>query len=186
MLPAHRGRVPASFVSTPMLRTLPFPLLLLLPGHATAQTTGVPGVNDLEVRLPVAYVPQGSGATSCNNLGFYPGAPFPVFYDLSSGGFPNALLFGLAGCTSPGIPFLPAAAPGCAGPLAGAPLTNIWLSLVVPPAPLAVPGNPNAAGISRWNFTVPAGPFTLWAQAIILDPCAPPGFKFSQAQGFSF
>ncbi len=59
----------------------------LLCAKIEAQTTGVFGVNDLRIYLPPAYLPQGGGLTSCapgTNMGFTPGAPFTMFYDLTA------------------------------------------------------------------------------------------------------
>ncbi len=153
----------------------------------SAQTTGVPGVNDLRMLLPPTYLPQGSGATSCNNLGFIPGAPFVAAYDLTVGtGTAAILLLDFVSCTPAGLGLSPSAAPACAGPLAGTPLTNLWYSLNLTPAPIPVPGFINTTGMARWNFNIPAGPGFVWAQAFILDACSPWGFKFSQAHGFSW
>ena len=155
---------------------------------ATAQTTGVPNVNDLTVRLPPTFTPQGSGAMSCNLLpGTYGPTPFVAAYELSATpGMPTMLLLSLGTCTPAFFPF-PTGTVGCAGPLAGTPPSNIWLSLVpIGPFPITVPGIPSTTGMTRWNFTIPGGAGTLWTQAMIFDPCAPWGFKFSQAQGFTW
>ncbi|MCC6672661.1 MAG: hypothetical protein IT458_16470 [Planctomycetes bacterium] len=162
--------------------------LVLSTAAASAQTTGVPFVNDLAIRLPPTYVPQGSGTTSCNNLGFVPGAPFPVFYDVTAvGSTAVVLMLGFVGCTPAGIPFLPSQPVGCAGPPAGTPLTNLWFSVNFGGgSPFPVPGIMSSAGMARWNFTVPPGPASMWAQAVLLDPCSSWGFKFTQALGFSW
>lgn len=162
--------------------------LCVLASPLAAQTTGVPGANDLTVRLPPTYVPQGSGATSCNNLGFVPGAPFVVAYEVSASTATGAfLMLGFAGCTAAGLPFMPSATAACAGTPAGTPLTNLWFSINFGGgSPFAVPGIMNSAGMARWNFNIPAGPGTMWAQAVLLDACSPTGFKFSQAHGFSW
>jgi hypothetical protein len=152
-------------------------------------TTGVPFVNDLRVLLPPTYLPQGSGATSCtpaSNLGFIPGAPFVVAYDLSTTTATGAILLldFFNPCNSPGINFGPAQPVGCAGPVAGG--TNLWFALSFSPMPVPVPGLTNSAGYTRWNFNVPPGPGQVWAQAFILDACSGTSFKFSQALGFSW
>ena len=164
--------------------------ILLLTSTAFAQTTGVPGINDLTVMKPPTFTPQGSGATSCTLVPGSPTAPFTVAYVLNgTPGMPNALLLNLSppgpGCVPQYLPF-PAAPVSCAGPVNNG--TNIWLSLQIQgPWPIWVWGTPNTAGFTRWNFNVNLpGPNTLWAQSVIFDTCAPWGFKFSQALGFSW
>lgn len=164
--------------------------LALFAPTLVAQTTGVPAVNDLRVLLPPLYVPAGSGLTSCaagTNQGFIPGAPFVVAYELSAVTSTGAVLLldFFNPCNSPGIPFFPVQAATCAGPVAGG--TNLWYSLGFVPAPVPVFGVTNTTGVARWNFSVPAGPATVWAQAVILDACSTwGGLKFSQALGFSW
>lgn len=164
-------------------------LLILFSGLANAQTTGVPFVNDLLVRLPPTFLAQGSATTSCNFVGFAAAVPpYVVAYELSA---PTAtatfLALGAGGCTATLLPFGPPAAPiTCAGPLAGSPLTNLWFSInFAGPWPIFVAGVPNSAGITRWNFTIPSVPTQpIWAQGVMLDTCSPFGVKFSQALGF--
>ena len=154
-----------------------------------AQTTGVPLVNDLRILLPPTYVPAGSGTTSCGpgtNQGFIPGAPFVVAYDVNAVGSTGAILLldFFNPCSSPGFPFFPAQLPTCAGPVTGG--TNLWYALGFTPVPVPVPGITGTTGITRWNFNVPLGPGTVWAQCVILDACSSLSFKFSQALGFSW
>lgn len=154
----------------------------------SAQTTGVAGVNDLDVRLPPSYVPLGNGTTSCNFVGLAVAvAPYTIAYDLlSPGASATFLALGMGGCTPALLPFTPTATPACAGPLAGTPFTNLWFSINFSgPWPIFVPGILSTTGMSRWNFTIPSAPTQpIWAQGIMLDTCSPTGFKFSQAIGF--
>lgn len=173
-----------------MLRVLSILFLsLLCASRTTAQTTGVPNVNDLQIRLPPLYVPTGSGTTSCGpgtNQGFIPGAPFPVAYETTSNTATAAVLLldFFNPCSSPGFAFFPAQPVTCAGPIAGG--TNVWYALGFAPVPVAVVGVTNALGYTRWNFNVPLGPGTVWAQCLFLDTCSSLNFKFSQALGFSW
>ena len=153
-----------------------------------AQTTGVVGVNDLDIRLPPTFAPLGNGTTSCTFVGVASGTtPYSIFYDyIAPGATATTLALGMGGCTPALFPFLPAAGLACAGPLAGSPLTNIWFSINISgPWPIFVPGNLASNGSTRWNFSLPSNPSQpIWAQAIALDLCSPTGFKFSQALGF--
>ncbi|MBK8979298.1 MAG: hypothetical protein IPM29_25655 [Planctomycetes bacterium] len=160
-------------------------ILFALAARPCAQTTGVPFVNDLQIRLPPTYVPQGSGTTSCTNLGFTPGAPFVAAFDTNAVGSTAAiLLFDFVGCNSPGFPFFPAQPATCAGPVAGG--TNVWYALSFSPLPVPMAGITSTTGMTRWNVNVPAGPGFVWVQAVLIDPCSSLTFKFSQAIGFSW
>lgn len=164
-------------------------LAFLISAPALAQTTGVPFANDLEVLLPPLYIPQGSGVTSCtppSNMGFIPGAPFVVAYQSTSATATAAILLldFFNPCQSPGFPFFPTSAVSCAGPVTGG--TNLWYALGFSPFPVTVLGATNAAGFTRWNFNVPAGPAQVWTQVLFLDLCSPTTFKFSQALGFNW
>ena len=160
---------------------------LLLGFALPAQTTGVVGVNDLQMLLPPTYVPTGSGTVSCstfvttgavgtNSVGFLLNAP---------GATSVWLLVSPLGCVPNYFPFLPSATAGCAGPPAGTPLTNLWLSLVAGgPWPFAIPGQVVLGALSRWSFTLTWPIPPLYFQGFMLDPCSPTTFKFSQAMGF--
>ena len=161
--------------------------LLLAAATLPAQTTGVPGVNNLQMMLPPGYVPAGGSTVSCSTF-VTTGAVGTnvVAFSLDC---PTAtaavLLVSPLGCVPNFFPFLPTSGPACAGPAAGAPLTNLWLSLVVGgPWPVPIFGQINSAGQARWNFnlTWPIPP--LYFQGFMLDTCSPTGFKFSQAMGF--
>lgn len=161
--------------------------LLLAIAALPAQTTGVVGVNDLTMMLPPSYVPAGSGTVSCTTF-VTTGATGTnvVAFGLDAPGATAAfLLVSPLGCIPNYFPFMPSALPTCAGPAAGSPLTNLWLSLVAGgPFPMAIPGVINSAGWTRWNFTLgwPIPP--LYFQGLLIDPCSPTLFKFSQAMGF--
>ncbi len=161
--------------------------LMLAAGTLAAQTTGVVGVNNLTMMLPPGYAPTGGGTVSCSTF-VTTGAVGTnvVAFSLDA---PTAtatwLLVSPLGCTPAYFPFLPTATPACAGPAAGTPLTNLWLSLVVGGGfPLTIPGQPNAAGMTRWNFNVTWPIPPVWFQGLMLDACSPTTFKFSQAMGF--
>lgn len=161
---------------------------LLLAAAPAAQTTGVVGVNDLTAYFPPGFVTMGSGATSCNSLGFIPGAPFTAFF-LHDGGPTTTtafLMLGFSGCTGAGLGLTPSATAACAGPLAGIPLTNLWFSLPLVPPPTPWFSLGTVGGYTRFSIAVPPGPGTVWMQAVALDPCSPWGFKFSQAHDFSW
>lgn len=169
-----------------MLRLVLVGLLFL--SAPRSQTTGVPGVNDLVATFPPAFLPMGSGATSCNSLGFIGGAPFTAFFVHDGGpSSTNAvLMLSFWGCTGAGFGFTPSAGPACAGPLAGLPFTNLWFSLPFSPPPIPWTSLGTVGGFTRFALPVPAGPGTVWLQSIAIDPCSPYGFKFSQAHDFSW
>jgi hypothetical protein len=159
--------------------------LLVTVSALAAQTTGVVGVNDLSMMLPPSYTSVGSGTVSCSTF-VTTGAigPNPVTFQVTSSTATAAfLLVSPLGCVPAFFPFLPSATPACAGPLAGTPFTNRWLSLVVGgPFPLVIPSVPGTIGYWNFNLTWPIAP--IYVQALLMDPCAPGGFKFSQAMGF--
>ncbi len=161
---------------------------LLLATTATTQTTGVVGVNDLTAYFPPTFATMGSGATSCNSLGFIPGAPFTASFqhDGGAGTTGAILMLSFWGCTGPGLGLTPSASPACAGPLAGAPLTNLWWSLAMTPPAMPWFSLGTVSGYTRFQIPVPAGPGTVWIQAVAFDACSPWGIKFSQAHDFSW
>lgn len=155
--------------------------LLLTVSALSAQTTGVVGINNLQMLLPPAYVPTGGSTVSCstfvttgaagtNSVGFFVDAPAATA---------TILLISPLGCVPNFFPFLPTSTAACGGPLAGAPLTNLWLSVVAGgPWPIFVLGQ------RRWSFnlTWPIPP--IYIQCLLLNPCSPTSFTFSQAMGF--
>lgn len=155
----------------------------------SAQTTGVPFVNDLTMILPPAYVPTGSGTVSCaTSVTTGATGTNVVAFSLSHSPSTTAawLLISPLGCVPQYLPFMPAAAPACAGPLAGTPLTNVWLSLVAGGGwPISAPGIVNSSNIVRWNFPLTWPIPSISVQGLMLDSCAPLSFKFSQAMTFN-
>jgi hypothetical protein len=170
-----------------MMRCLSLAAALFAAHAAPAQTTGVAGVNNLTMMLPPTYTPAGGGTVSCTTFVTTGAAGTNVVaFSLDA---PTAgaawLLISPLGCVPQFFPFLPTAAAGCAGPPAGTPLTNLWLSLVVGgPWPLPLLSISPPPGPFRWNFnlTWPIPP--VYVQGFMLDLCSPTGFKFSQAMGF--
>jgi hypothetical protein len=161
---------------------------LLLVSALRGQTTGVVGVNDLTAYFPPGFTTAGSATTSCNSLGFVGGAPFTAFFlhDAGVTATTSVLMLSFWGCTGAGLGLTPSAAAGCAGPLAGLPLTNLWFSLPLAPPPIPWTGLGTVSGYTRFALPVPPGPGTVWLQAVAIDPCSPYGFKFSQAHDFSW
>lgn len=166
-------------------------LLLLATSALGAQTTGVPFVNDLQMRLPPTYVPVGSGTVSCSTF-VSTGATGTntVAFDITHSATVTAasLCITVLGCTPCGFPFAPGATAACAGPNGTCtPLTNLWLSLNIGgPWPICAPGLVNPTGMVRWNFPLTWPIPNIHVQAAMLDPCSVPwGFKFSQAMGFN-
>ncbi len=159
--------------------------LLFAAAPLSAQTTGVPGINNLQMMLPPGYLPTGGSTVSCSTF-VTTGATGTnvVAFQLDAVGATGAmLLVSPLGCNPTYWPFFPTAAPACAGPLGGP--TNLWLSLVAGgPFPIMIAGQINSAGMARWNFnlTWPIPP--LYFQGLMIDLCSPTGFKFSQAMGF--
>ncbi|MBL8735016.1 MAG: hypothetical protein JNL12_01185 [Planctomycetes bacterium] len=146
--------------------------LLLTAGAAVAQTTGVPGMNDLTVNW------AGSGSTSCTSMCF-PGGNVTLNLDVSAPpGATAFLLLSFCPCTTcslPGpangcFPTIPATA--CGG-------SNQSLDLdMSPPCGIVavVPVAVNSAGTLGTQVPIPplAGPpctTALAIQAVVIDPC---------------
>jgi hypothetical protein len=181
-----------------MLRALLL-LPLLLTAGISAQTIGVSGVNDLEVILaPSVPLPAGSSTTSCFVI---PGGNHSCInagvlqYRVSANATSVASLLFLSLCSPCGgannIPFAFAPCSGGAGGFctAGNPGTNRCFSLN-----LGVGCSFNAwmisAGAGFHHLRIPIPPATcfgntVWAQAVIVDPCAPGGFHLTQALGIN-
>jgi len=150
-------------------KTLAF---LLTAGAAMAQTTGVPGINDLTVNW------AGSGTTSCTSMCF-PNGNVALNFDVSAPvGAVAVLLFSFCPCTTcslPGpantcLPTIPATA--CGG-------SNQSLDLDMSPPcgiTVSIPVTVNSAGTLGTTVNIPpiAGiPCTtpLAVQAVVIDPC---------------
>jgi hypothetical protein len=171
--------------------------LLLIP--ATAQTIGVSGVNDLEVTMPPSLPGlAGTGATSCFVV---PGGAHSctnagiVQYRVSAAATSTAALVFLSFCNPCGgtSNFAFANAP-CSGGNAGNctignPTTNRCFALALTPGCwLNTWMIAAGAGFHHVRIPIPPStcfPNTLWAQAVILDTCAPGGFHLTQAIGIN-
>ena len=156
-------------------------------GALAGQTTGVPSVNNLVMFLPPAYTATGGATVSCSTFVTTgaTGANAVGFMLDSPGATVTFLLLSPLGCIPAYFPWTPSAALACAGPPAGSPLTNLWLSVVAGgPFPIAVAGQINSAGFTRWNFNLTWAIPPIYVQGLMIDPCSPTGFKFSQAMGF--
>ncbi len=184
-----------------MLRALAVLLPLFLAPFTVAQTTGVPGINDLEVTMPPSLpglagsgtsscflVP--GGAHSCTNIGV-------LQYRVNAAPTAIAAVIFLSFCPPCGgssniaftaVPALCGGPPGITCTSAN-PTTNrcfalnlaggCWLNV------FAIPTTP-PSGFFHLRIPIPASVcfgLTIWAQAVIVDPCSIPGFHFSQAIG---
>jgi len=163
--------------------------LLFATTALVAQTTGVAGVNDLTMLLPPTYLPVGNGTTSCSTF-VTTGATGvnTVAFSLSHSPSTTAavLLISPLGCIPQNIWWLPVQTPACAGPAAGTPNTNLWLSLVIGGGwPISAPGIVNTTNMVRWNFPLTWPIPSIYVQAVMLDTCSTTTFKFSQAMGFN-
>ncbi len=188
-----------SHLITIMFLALQRAALLLFAPVIAAQTVGVPNVNDIQVAMPPSLsVPAGSGATSCFNAGLHS----PV-----NAGLLDYLVIGRPTAVA-SLLFL-----SFCGPCGGTSTINLGSTVPVfcgggnAGACLGGPANANlcwalniAAGCSVNAFMGPAGAFghfqlripipalvafggTLWAQAVIVDPCSTGGFHMTPAIG---
>jgi hypothetical protein len=180
------------------------PLLFLATATATATaqvTTGVFGVNDLQVAMPPSLpFPVGSNPLngSTQSSCFFAGVHSPANVgtlsyqaNVSPSATGALLILSWCGCSATsGIPFFPTQTAACNGPIAGG--TNLWLGVIISPGCFGTATPiPSTPGIFNWRFQIP--PFTpfsfpIWAQAPVFDPpCVPGGsiwpFKFTQAIG---
>lgn len=171
----------------------------LVAAGVTAQTTGVVGVNNLQVAMPPSLpFPVGSnpinggGQTSCFNTGLHsPVNAGWLHYQLSVTPSTTGAILVLGFCNCGGtsnIPFFPTQTVACAGPITGG--TNLWLSIDVSPGCFATASGFASPGFFNWRFPIAPGTplgLTVWAQALIFDPPCVTGwpFKFSQAVGIS-
>ena len=176
------------------MRFSTLPLAVILASSALAQTTGVPGINDLTVNN------LGSGTTSCAGFCFpNGGVTLNMIVNAPPGSFAIALFnfcpcqaCSLPGPTNACVPAIPATACGPSNqsldlnPIAAC---GIALTAVMVPTSAGVPG-----------LTVPIPTFTgppcssalMTVQAVMLDPCglglfALPGpFVMTQAITLAF
>lgn len=171
-------------------RLLPLPLLLAV---ATAQTTGVVGINDYTLNA------LGSGTTSCTVQCF----PTPVAINLqvtTANGNLVFFLFTFCPCMPCTMGWSPNACTPAIPPTACGGTTNQSIDLLAPntACPLFVLGSAIAVGgvaSSTWSLP-PLGPPCASArgstQALIIDPCGvgnsafPGPFVLSQAYDLQF
>lgn len=175
------------------------PLVLLAP-LSRAQTVGLPGVNDIEVTMPPSLPAlAGSGSTSCAfNAGLHSPVNFGILqYRVSASASAVATLLFLSFCPPCGgtstINFGSTTPVGCGGGnaggcLGGPPTANLCWALNLSPGCWAnVFMTPAGAGFFHIRIPVPpstAFPGTLWAQALIVDPCSiTPGWHMTPAIG---
>lgn len=143
-----------------------------------AQTTGVPGFNDLTVNA------LGSGTTSCSAPIVMAGGGLVNLSISTAPGVPAVYLFTpFCRCQPPFFPLPPSSS--CPIPFtAGGGTTNQSIDLLLSPnctlLNFVVPAN--AAGFANVSFTLPPG-FVLGVQGASIHPCAT-GFPalFTQAQ----
>ena len=184
-----------------MLRTLiPFLLPLALAPMLGAQNVGTNFRNDLEVIMPPSLpLPAGSGSTSCFNAGVH--SPFNagvLQYRLS--GAPSAVAAvvflsfcnpcGGASTINLGSTVPPVCGGGNAGACPGGPANaNLCWALNITPGCWFNAGMISAgAGWFHIRFNIPpVTPFTttVWAQALLVDPCSTGGWHMSQALGIN-
>lgn len=182
-----------------MLRALLVSVPLFLTPVVSAQTIGVPGVNDLEVTMPPTLPGlAGSGTTSCAfNAGVH--SPFNagvLQYRVSGSATAVASLIFLSFCSPCGgtstINFGSTVPVACGGGNAGAcpagpANANLCFALNLTPGCWANAFMISAgAGFFHLRIPIPpttAFPNTLWAQALIVDPCSSPGWHMTQAIG---
>lgn len=177
---------------------LRFCVLPLLAAGVLAQTTGVPGINDLQVNAGGPWL--GSGSTSCFNT-CVPNGNVGLTYSCSAPAGAFVLMaFNLCPCApcsltapaNPCVPPIPATA--CFGS------NQSWdLNTNAACGPLlTLVQGPTTTGVIGVNVNVPfiPGPpctnITLSCQAVIFDPCGlgltifPGAFLVSQAISVSF
>jgi hypothetical protein len=182
-----------------MLRTLLLSILPVLLAPMAAQTIGVPGRNDLMVRMPPGLPAfAGSGATSC---AFHAGTHSPtnagsVTYRADAGSTATMAILFLSFCQPCGganTINLGATVPAVCGGgnagncLAGPGNANLCWALSLAPG-CWINVRLAQMGTIFWDLTIPipaatAFPATLWAQALIVDPCSTQGWHMTPAIG---
>jgi hypothetical protein len=173
---------------------------LLLSAFLSAQTVGIPAVNDLEVTLPPGLPTlAGSGSTSC---GFNAGLQSPtnfgfLQYRVNGSASAVAAIVFLSLCPPCGgtstINLGSTTPPACGGGNAGACLAGpgnanlCWALNLTPGCWINFIMIPGGSGFFHVRIPVPpATPFpaTVWAQAVIIDPCSiTPGWHLTPAIG---
>lgn len=183
-----------------MSRALLLAFSLFIVPTVAAQTVGVPGVNDLEVTMPPSLPGlAGSGTTSCAfNAGLH--SPFNagvLQYRVSASATSLATVIFLSFCPPCGggstINFGSTVPVPCGGGNAGScpsgPATaNLCWALNLNPG-CSVNVFMIPAGSGFYHLRIPVLPFTafgttVWAQALVVDPCSTfPGWHMTQAIG---
>ncbi len=160
-----------------------FPIVLLLgltAGSLSAQTTGVPGINDYTING------QDSGSTSCTQVAIG-GSIVSNFNISTSSGTPVLFMFSLCPCSpgnqcvpTPTCTFLPMTA--CGG------LSNQSLDLVPTCILTSQFAISDGIGNANMNLFIPYG-LTFSTQAFVLDPtgggCAAPTFPGTFTQAYN-
>ena len=182
-------------------RLIPSLIPVLLASLAAAQTVGVANRNDLTVMMPPGLtVFAGAGATSCAfNAGTHsPTNAGAVTYRVDASSTATGAVLFLTFCPPCGgsntINLGSTSPVGCgggnAGNCPGGPANaNLCWALSLGPgcwinAPMA------RMGTVFWDLRIPipaSTPFpgTLWAQAVILDPCSSGGWHMTPAIGIN-
>ncbi|MCB9882587.1 MAG: hypothetical protein H6834_12425 [Planctomycetes bacterium] len=136
-------------------------LLAVLASPAMAQTTGIPGFNDLTINA------LGSGSTSVTTLTFVSPTTLNFQIQASGAGYPVVLMVS----PFPASPFPTLPLLTCQG-------TQFHLRF--PPTPIMLPGSTGGGG--AWNLAVPVGiPATFSVQGLIIDPSCTALLLFTQA-----
>jgi hypothetical protein len=186
-------------IETTMFRSILLVLPFLAAPVLPAQTIGAPGVNDIEVTMPPSLPTlAGSASTSCAfNAGLHSPVNFGILqYRVSAGASAVATLLFLSFCPPCGgastINFGSTVPVACGGGnggacLGGPPNANLcWALNLSPGCWLNAFMIPAGAGFFHIRIPVPpstAFPGTLWAQALIVDPCSTPGWHMTPAIG---
>jgi hypothetical protein len=166
----------------------------LLSSAALAQTTGVPGINDLTVNW------TGSGSTSCTSMCF-PNGNTTIAFDVSMPTGAIAILaFNFCGCAPCSLPGPSnACAPAIPATACGGSNQSLDISVNAACGPIVfIPVATSTAGTVGATITIPPIPgppcasAVLGVQGIVIDPCglgvfAVPGpFVLTQAYTLQF
>lgn len=159
--------------------------VLALAATTSAQTTGVPGVNDLTVNA------TGSGGTSCQFLTLTGGGTVTINIDTLPGLSTVFFLSPFCRCTDGSVigappPFVFAPSPSCGIPYtAGGGTSNQSFDIITGLCGpiLSAPVVSDPSGQATISFPIPAG-FVFTVQGGIIHPCAT-GFPAIFTQSFS-